>query len=89
MKPPRFDYEAPRDLDAALGLLAERGADGKVLAGGQSLVPLPNFRLARPDVLIDVNLLLAGNMVGTVHMVMPLGELKLQLVSPPLRGGAR
>jgi CO/xanthine dehydrogenase FAD-binding subunit len=55
MKPPRFDYEAPRDLDAALALLAERGTDGKVLAGGQSLVPLLNFRLARPDVLIDVN----------------------------------
>jgi carbon-monoxide dehydrogenase medium subunit/6-hydroxypseudooxynicotine dehydrogenase subunit alpha len=55
MKPPPFDYEAPRDLDAALGLLAERGGDGKVLAGGQSLVPLLNFRLARPDVLIDVN----------------------------------
>jgi CO/xanthine dehydrogenase FAD-binding subunit len=55
MKPPRFDYEAPRDLGAALGLLAERGTDGKVLAGGQSLVPLLNFRLARPEVLIDVN----------------------------------
>jgi carbon-monoxide dehydrogenase medium subunit/6-hydroxypseudooxynicotine dehydrogenase subunit alpha len=55
VKPPPFDYEAPRDLDAALGLLAERGTDGKVLAGGQSLVPLLNFRLARPDVLIDVN----------------------------------
>ncbi|MBS1676670.1 MAG: xanthine dehydrogenase family protein subunit M [Actinobacteria bacterium] len=55
MKPPPFDYEAPTSLDEALALLAERGADGKVLAGGQSLVPLLNFRLARPEVLIDVN----------------------------------
>jgi carbon-monoxide dehydrogenase medium subunit/6-hydroxypseudooxynicotine dehydrogenase subunit alpha len=55
VKPPPFDYEAPESLDEALALLAERGADGKVLAGGQSLVPLLNFRLARPEVLIDVN----------------------------------
>jgi carbon-monoxide dehydrogenase medium subunit/6-hydroxypseudooxynicotine dehydrogenase subunit alpha len=55
MKPPAFDYEAPTSLEEALALLAERGADGKVLAGGQSLVPLLNFRLARPEVLIDVN----------------------------------
>jgi carbon-monoxide dehydrogenase medium subunit/6-hydroxypseudooxynicotine dehydrogenase subunit alpha len=55
VKPPAFDYEAPTSLDEALALLAARGADGKVLAGGQSLVPLLNFRLARPEVLIDVN----------------------------------
>ena len=55
MKPPPFDYEAPESVEEALALLAERGADGKVLAGGQSLVPLLNFRLARPEVLIDVN----------------------------------
>jgi len=55
MKPPVFDYEAPASLEEALALLAERGEDGKVLAGGQSLVPLLNFRLARPEVLIDVN----------------------------------
>jgi CO/xanthine dehydrogenase FAD-binding subunit len=55
VKPPPFDYEAPRDLGAALDLLQRRGADGKVLAGGQSLVPLLNFRLARPEVLIDIN----------------------------------
>jgi len=55
MKPPPFDYEAPRDIGAALELLEQRGLDGKVLAGGQSLVPLLNFRLARPEVLIDIN----------------------------------
>ena len=55
MKPPVFDYEAPTGVDEALAVLADRGLDGKVLAGGQSLVPLLNFRLARPEVLIDIN----------------------------------
>ena len=55
MKPPPFDYESPATLDEALALLEDRGYDGKVLAGGQSLVPLLNFRLARPELLIDIN----------------------------------
>jgi CO/xanthine dehydrogenase FAD-binding subunit len=55
VKPPAFEYEAPRTVDETLALLAEHGYDGKVLAGGQSLVPLLNFRLSRPDMLIDVN----------------------------------
>lgn len=55
MKPAPFDYRAPTTLDEVVALLAEFGADGKLLAGGQSLVPLLNFRLARPDVLIDLN----------------------------------
>ena len=48
MKPVAFQYFAPRTLDEALALLAEHGEEGKVLAGGQSLVPVMNFRLARP-----------------------------------------
>jgi len=52
MKPAPFRYEAPRSVDAALTLLGE---DAKVLAGGQSLVPIMNFRLARPATLVDVN----------------------------------
>lgn len=55
MKPPRFDYLAPASLDEALALLAEHGERAKVLAGGQSLVPLLNFRLVRPSYLIDLN----------------------------------
>ena len=55
MKPPRFDYERPEGLDEALAVLAARGEEAKVLAGGQSLVPLLNFRLARPDCLVDLN----------------------------------
>jgi len=52
VKPAPFEYAAPRTVDEALGLLDE---DAKVLAGGQSLVPVMNFRLARPGRLVDVN----------------------------------
>jgi carbon-monoxide dehydrogenase medium subunit len=55
VKPPRFDYHAPSSVDEALALLVRYGGDAKVLAGGQSLVPLLNFRLARPAALIDLN----------------------------------
>jgi carbon-monoxide dehydrogenase medium subunit len=55
MKPAPFAYAAPRSLPEALDLLARHGGDGKVLAGGQSLLPVLNFRLAQPAVLIDVN----------------------------------
>ena len=55
MKPPRFDYRAPESLDEALDLLADSGPDARILAGGQSLVPVLNFRLARPGLLIDIN----------------------------------
>ena len=55
MKPAAFTYHAPQSLDEALALLALHGDEGKLLAGGQSLVPAMNFRLARPAVLIDIN----------------------------------
>ncbi|MHB8614142.1 MAG: FAD binding domain-containing protein [Candidatus Dormibacteraceae bacterium] len=55
MKPAQFEYDDPQTLDEALDLLARHGDDCKVLAGGQSLVPLMNFRLARPARLIDIN----------------------------------
>lgn len=55
MKPAPFKHAAPRSLDEALALLRRYGAEGKVLAGGQSLVPLLSMRLARPAVLVDLN----------------------------------
>jgi len=55
MKPAAFLYLAPRSRAEALDAIAAHGDDGKVLAGGQSLVPAMNFRLARPGVLIDIN----------------------------------
>jgi aerobic carbon-monoxide dehydrogenase medium subunit len=55
MKPAPFEYEAPASLEAALDLLARHGGDAKILAGGQSLIPVMNFRLAEPALLIDIN----------------------------------
>ena len=55
MKPAPFAYIAPQGLAEALTLVRDYGADGKILAGGQSLVPLLAMRLARPAVLIDLN----------------------------------
>ena len=54
MKPSPLQLERPRSLDEALALLAEHGEDAKLIAGGQSLVPLLNFRLAAPAVLVDL-----------------------------------
>jgi carbon-monoxide dehydrogenase medium subunit len=55
MKPAPFRYYAPSTIDEALAHLAEHGWDAKVLAGGQSLIPMMNFRLAQPSVLVDLN----------------------------------
>jgi carbon-monoxide dehydrogenase medium subunit len=55
MKPAKFDYYDPRSLDEALALLDRHSDDAKVLAGGQSLMPLLNMRLARPNVVVDIN----------------------------------
>jgi CO/xanthine dehydrogenase FAD-binding subunit len=55
MKPAPFRYCAPTTIDETLALLAEHGDAAKILAGGQSLVPTMNFRLAMPSVLIDIN----------------------------------
>lgn len=55
VKPGVFEYVAPRTTEEALAVLAERGDDTSLLAGGQSLMPLMNMRLARPEVLLDLN----------------------------------
>jgi CO/xanthine dehydrogenase FAD-binding subunit len=55
MKPAPFLYFAPRNAEEAVALMAEHGEDGRVLAGGQSLMPLMNLRMARPAALIDLN----------------------------------
>ena len=55
MKPAPFDYVAPASLQEALAALAEHGAEAKLLAGGQSLIPVMNFRLAQPALIIDLN----------------------------------
>jgi len=55
VKPAKFDYHAPTSLDDAVALLQRYGGDAKILAGGQSLMPLLNFRLSRPAALVDLN----------------------------------
>jgi carbon-monoxide dehydrogenase medium subunit len=55
MYPPKFDYLAPTSLEEALAILAERGDEVKILAGGQSLIPMMKLRLARPSTLLDIN----------------------------------
>ena len=55
MYPSRFRYEAPRSIDEAIALLQQGGGEAKVLAGGQSLVPLLKLRFAAPELLVDIN----------------------------------
>ena len=55
MKPPPFEYLAADSVGAAVQALADSGGDGKIIAGGQSLLPMLNFRLLRPSVLVDIN----------------------------------
>jgi CO/xanthine dehydrogenase FAD-binding subunit len=69
MKPAPFDYAAPRSLDEALSLLGE---DSKALAGGQSLVPLLNLRLARPELIVDL-----GGVPGMSYLRLNDGALKI------------
>src|ERR1051325_4294774 len=55
MLPAAFQYHCPSSLDEALGLLSDHGPDAKVLAGGQSLIPLMKLRFASPEHLVDIN----------------------------------
>ena len=55
MKPAKFEYHAPASVDEALTILGRYAGEARVLAGGQSLVPMMNFRLARPTAIVDLN----------------------------------
>jgi aerobic carbon-monoxide dehydrogenase medium subunit len=71
--PSRFRYEAPRSLDQAIDLLHLGGGEAKVLAGGQSLVPLLKLRFAAPELLVDIN-----NIPGLgYHRVDPDGSIRI------------
>jgi carbon-monoxide dehydrogenase medium subunit len=71
--PSRFRYEAPRSLDQAIDLLHLGGGEAKVLAGGQSLVPLLKLRFAAPELLVDIN-----NIPGLgYHRVDPDGTIRI------------
>ena len=73
MFPSRFRYEAPHSLDEAISLLSDGGDDAKVLAGGQSLVPMMKLRFASPALLVDIN-----NVPGLAyHRADPDGSLRI------------
>ena len=73
MYPSRFRYEAPRSLDEAITLLRDGGDYAKVLAGGQSLVPLMKLRFASPELIVDIN-----NLPGLAyHRADPDGTLRI------------
>jgi CO/xanthine dehydrogenase FAD-binding subunit len=75
VKPAVFDYLRPDSIDEAVGQLAEYGADAKVLAGGQSLLPMLNFRIVRPKVLIDINRLVMLDFVERSSGGLRIGAL--------------
>jgi CO/xanthine dehydrogenase FAD-binding subunit len=78
MKPPKFDYHAPASVDEALALLTSYGGDAKILAGGQSLMPLLNFRLARPAALVDLNRIAALAYIREENGQVALGAMTRQ-----------
>ena len=75
MFPAPFEYHPARSLDEALALLAGHGADARVLAGGQSLIPAMRYRLARPAVLVDINPVAALDYVREQDGVLAIGAL--------------
>src|SRR5258708_32830364 len=89
MKPVSFGYFAPRSVDYAIDLLATHGQEGKILAGGQSLVPTMNFRLARPTSLIDIHRIEALDYVREDGGELRIGALARHArFEAPLTGGA-
>jgi hypothetical protein len=90
MKPPPFEHVRAGSVEEAVGLLARAGGEAKVLAGGQSLLPLLNLRLARPALLVDVNRA-PGLDAIEANSALTIGALARQadaLVSPQLAAGA-
>lgn len=75
MYPAAFDYQAPTTIDEALSVLAERGDDAKVLAGGQSLIPLMKLRFAQPSMLVDINRLPGLDFVDASNGYLRIGAL--------------
>ncbi|MBI2555443.1 MAG: xanthine dehydrogenase family protein subunit M [Candidatus Rokubacteria bacterium] len=78
MKPASFAYHRPATLDEAFELLARYGPDGRILAGGQSLVPVLNMRLATPSALIDINRLPALDRIQLTAEGLVIGALARQ-----------
>lgn len=89
MKPAPFSYHRPRSLAQALALLAEHGAEAKVIAGGQSLGPMMNMRLAQPAQLVDLNALEGLDAIREAADALEIGALARHhalATSPLVRG---
>ena len=86
MKPAVFEYHRPRQIEDALSLLAKFGQEGKILAGGQSLMPLMNFRLAQPAHLVDINFIDGLDYIKSENGNLKIGCLARQsrLLNEPL-----
>jgi CO/xanthine dehydrogenase FAD-binding subunit len=86
MKPPAFDYIAADSIAVAVAALARAGDDAKIIAGGQSLVPLLNFRMLRPSILVDINRIAGLDVIDETSGAIRVGALTrhYQLESSPL-----
>jgi CO/xanthine dehydrogenase FAD-binding subunit len=78
LKPAAFEYYRPETIDDALVLLSKVGDDGRILAGGQSLVPLMNFRLAQPGHVIDINFIKGFDHIRSENGQIQIGCLARQ-----------
>jgi len=78
VKPPPFEYVRATSVEEALAALAEAGPDAKLLAGGQSLVPMLNLRLARPSVLVDLNAIAGLDEIASENGSVRIGALARQ-----------
>ena len=78
MKPADFQYHRPRNIEEVLALLQQFGDEGKILAGGQSLMPLMNFRLAQPAHIIDINLIDGMDYIRSEKGILKIGCLARQ-----------
>jgi 2-furoyl-CoA dehydrogenase FAD binding subunit len=85
MKPASFDYIRAESLDEALASLRERGGEARILAGGQSLLPMLNMRLARPAVVIDIMRIAALGVIAAERdaIVIPAGVRQAAMLSRP------
>jgi CO/xanthine dehydrogenase FAD-binding subunit len=86
MKPPAFDYIAADSIAMAVKALAQAGDDGKIIAGGQSLVPMLNFRMLRPSILVDINRIAGLDVIEETSEAIRVGALTrhYQLETSPL-----
>jgi CO/xanthine dehydrogenase FAD-binding subunit len=86
MKPPAFDYIAADSIAMAVAALAQAGDDAKIIAGGQSLVPMLNFRMLRPSVMVDINRIVGLNVIAETSEAIHVGALTrhYQLETSPL-----